>query len=168
MLSEYKEACVHYISGFVVFSLEKNLHCMQCSEALSSSDNAAHEFIVMKDRGKLKRPSKTTSFLCLEAEKCFQRLLTATQGMLPQGGGVAEAVSTSVLMNIEGKELFPQLHEHQFDTTVGENHVLKLIKKVVSKYTQIRLFHMGKKMTQSVNLVKVRNQLTKTYQFLGQ
>ena len=91
-----------------------------------------------------------------------------TQGALPQGGGVAEAVATSVLKNTEGKEMFPELNEHQFDTTIEDNHILKLIKNIVSKYTQIRLYHLGKKMTQSVNLVKVRNHLTKTYQFLGQ
>ena len=63
-----------------------------------------------------------------EAEKCFERLMTVNGGQLPQGPGVTEAISTAVLKNTSDLDLFPDIREHQYDTTVMENHLLKLVK----------------------------------------
>ena len=71
-ISEFKEACVHYISGFVVYKLEPKIKCFACAEALSSRDGASHSFIFMVDGGKLKKPSNSLSDICVEAENAFK------------------------------------------------------------------------------------------------
>ena len=167
-ISQFKEACVTYMSGFVVLKLEPKVKCMQCAKALSASDGSMHSFFLMADRGGLKKPSKSTSALCIEAEKCFERLLNASQGSLPQGEGVPEAIAFAVLQNTSDMNLFPELIEHQFDSAVEENHILQLIKRIVSKYVAIRLYHLGKKLTATVTGQSVRKKLTKTIQFLHQ
>lgn len=41
--------------------------------------------------------------------------------------------------------LFPELHNHQFDTTSEENHALRLVNIVASEYCKIMLHHLGMK-----------------------
>ena len=151
-----------------MYKFEPKIKCFACAEALSSRVGASHSFIFMVDGGKLKKPSKSLSDICVEAEKCFQRLLNATQGDLPQGLGVPQAVSFSILQNTCDRDYFPELREHQFDSAVEENHVLQLIKKIVFQYVSIRMYHLGKKLTAKIAAQSVRKRLTKTIQFLNQ
>lgn len=48
-LSEYKEAAISYITGFVVRKMKEKITCLPCSQALPT-DGAAHDFIHLKDR----------------------------------------------------------------------------------------------------------------------
>ena len=54
----------------------------------------------------------------MEAEKVLQRLIRVSGGKLPQGFGIADAVTTAVLKITQHLQLFSYLHQHQFDTTM--------------------------------------------------
>ena len=121
--------------------------CVECSNALESQNRSAHEFLKLKDRGGLKRLSQGAISICMEAERVFQRMLKVSGGKLPQGFGVVDAIVTAVLENTQHIDIYPELHNHQFDTADEDNHVHILIKRICSYYTRIRLYHLGKEFT---------------------
>ena len=85
-LSEFKESAISYIAGYVVKMAKKKIVCSTCAESLGSAtwlDKS--EFMVLKDRGGLVKPSSSVQIICRETEKCFQRMLGVTNGNLPQG-----------------------------------------------------------------------------------
>uniref|UniRef100_A0A1A8FIE8 THAP domain containing 9 n=1 Tax=Nothobranchius korthausae TaxID=1143690 RepID=A0A1A8FIE8_9TELE len=96
-LSEYKEAAISYITGFIVRKLKQKITCMPCSQALTS-DESVHPLLALKDR-----------------ERCFQRILKANEGKAPRGRGTTAAIVAQVVTDCSEKNLFPQLHSHMFD-----------------------------------------------------
>ena len=57
-LSEYKEAAISYIAGYVVKMVEKKIHCPQCPDL----------FVTWKTNGGLKLPSLGLIKICEETE----------------------------------------------------------------------------------------------------
>ena len=147
IISEYKDACIHYIGGYVARKLSHKLKCLTCVTALSSNTGPVHDFVALSNRGGLTTASASVVSICQEAEKCFQRLKNRNDGNLPHGGGISKAISCAVLMNLRDKSLFPELHEHQFDTTVDDNHQHSLVKSVANNYINVRLYHLGERET---------------------
>lgn len=113
-LSEYKEAAISYITGFIVKKMKQKVTCMPCSQALIS-DDSVHRFLTLKDRGGLQKPSPGITALCQATERCFQRLLKTNEGKAPQGRGTTAAIVAQVLSDCSDKNLFPQLQSHMFD-----------------------------------------------------
>jgi len=137
-LSEYKEAAISYITGFIVKKMKEKVTCMPCSQALTS-DDLVHRFIRLKDRGGLQKPSPGITAVCQATERCFQRLLKTNEGRAPQGRGTTAAIVTQVLSDCSEKNLFPQLHNHMFDMCVEANHVHVLVKMASAWYCKVRL-----------------------------
>lgn len=81
-LSEYKEAVISYITGFVVKKMKEKITCLPCSQALTT-DGAAHSFILLKDRGGLQKPSPGMVSVCLTTEKCIQRTIKKMEVSFP-------------------------------------------------------------------------------------
>ena len=167
-ISKYKEAAVSYIAGFVVRMVKKRMHCELCVAALTSQGNTAHEFVEMKNRGGLVKASSSVISVCGETEKCFQHMLKMSNGKLPQGHGIIEAIVLAVLSNSAHLDLFPELHHHQFDTAIEDNHIHSLVRMVSSCYCKIRLFHLGKEKTEAVTGERVRKQMSKLILFKHQ
>ncbi|ROK88144.1 hypothetical protein DPX16_0788 [Anabarilius grahami] len=94
-LSEYKEAAISYITGFVVKKMKEKITCLPCSQALTT-EGAAHDFIHLKDRGGLQKPSPGMVPVCLTTEKYIQRRITSG-GQLPCGRGITLAISSEVI-----------------------------------------------------------------------
>jgi hypothetical protein len=151
---------INYIAGFVVKKLKERHTCMHCAEALSSS--TVHPFILLKNRGGLSKPSDGIVAVCRESERCFQRILRTTSGKLPQGHGITAAIVIQVLEYSAGKTLFPDLHNHMFETTVEDNHVHLLVKMASSLYCKIRMNHLS---TESLHKDSVRHKFTKLIHF---
>ena len=87
-MSEYKEAAISYISGYVARMAEKQLICMHCCQALGSKFHAAtSKFLAFKDRGGLFKPTQSVIKVCEETEKCVIRMLASAGGNLPQCTG---------------------------------------------------------------------------------
>ncbi|KAA8578776.1 hypothetical protein FQN60_016066 [Etheostoma spectabile] len=84
-LSEYKEAVISYITGFIVKKMKQKVTSMPCSLALTS--DSAHPFLELKNRGGIQKPSAGIIAICQATEKCFQRLLKTNGGKAPQGRG---------------------------------------------------------------------------------
>jgi len=83
-LSEFKEAAISYIAGFVAQMGTKQLICAACCIALGSRKGyTSSNFIQLKDRGNLFKPTSSVIRVCKETEKCIQRMVLATDGKLP-------------------------------------------------------------------------------------
>ena len=100
----------------------------------------------------------------METEKVLQRMLKGSK-RLPRGVGLPEAVSTKVMSLTKDKELFPELHSHQFDMAVEDNHVHLLVKRIAAYFARIRLYHIGKEQTYALKGPSVRQKLTKLILF---
>ena len=75
-LSEFKTAAISYIAGYVVQMVQNRISCYTCCEALGSKDHQPDSaFLSLKDQGNLLNPAKSVINVCLEAEKCCQRML---------------------------------------------------------------------------------------------
>ena len=166
-LSEYKEAAISYIAGFIVKKIEQKVTCMPCSHALTSADSV-HPFVTLKNRGGLQKPSPGITSVCQVTERCFQRLLNANEGKAPQGRGTTAAIVHQVLSECSEKNLFPQLHNHMFDMCVEANHVHVLVKMASALYCKVRLNHIARRQTDKIKEGKVvRRKLTKLIHFYG-
>ena len=77
-LSDFKEAVISYIAGYVIKMVEKKIHCMQCIAALTTTKEAIPDlFVTWKTNGGLKLPSPGLLKVCKETEKCVIRILNA-------------------------------------------------------------------------------------------
>ena len=166
--SEYKEAAVAYIAGYVVNMAKKRVGCERCQEALVAENAERHNFVVFKSRGGLQQPSPSVVAICLEAEKSVQFMLRSSGGVLPQCAGILPAIASAVLANTLGKPLFPTLDIHMFDTSVEDNHVHTLVKTVAECFARVRLHHLGKCETEKAVGTNVRKKLTKLILFKHQ
>ena len=165
-LSEFKTAAISYIAGYVVQMVKKKITCPTCCEVLSSAQwQPECTFIALKDRGKLIKPTASVLKICLETERCFQRMLNSTGGKLPQSKGLPDAIVSTVLSNINKANTFPELDEHMLDTTVDDNHVFTLVKTISRCYSRVRFYHLGKSITEQQSDNKVRKRLTKLVLF---
>ena len=157
-ISEYKEAVISYIAGFVAKAVAKKTPCHKCCHVLGSPDTtASSQFLLLKDCGNLYKPSQSVTTVCKETEKCFQRMLTATDGKLP--------ITTSILSTINISSLFTELDDHMYDSTVDDNHIYALIKEIISCYCKVRLYHLGKETTSKISDKNIRKKLTKLVLF---
>ena len=167
-LSEYKEAAISYITGFIVKKMKQRVTCMPCSEALTSEDSV-HPFVTLKNRGGLQKPSPGVIAVCQATERCFQWLLKSNGGKAPRGKGTTASIVTQVLSDSSEKNLFPQLHSHMFDMCVEANHVHVLVKMASAWYCKIRLNHIARRETEKMKEGKVvRTKLTKLIHFYGE
>ena len=153
-LSEYKEAAIAYITGFIVKKMKQRITCMPCSEALTSEDSV-HQFVTLKDRGGLQKPSPSITEVCQATERCFLWLLKSNEGKTPRGKGTTASIVTQVLSDCSEKNLFPQLHSHMFDMCVEANHVHVLVKMASAWYCKIRLNHIARRETEKIKEGKV-------------
>ena len=163
-VSPYKDAAISYIAGYVVRMIKRRITCTQ---ALTTTETV-HAFVALKDRGFLQKPSSSIVTVCKETDKCFQRLLKASGGKLPQHAEISASISTAVLSNTADKSFFPELHNHMCDTSIDDNHILALVKMASSCYSKIKLFHPGKRVTESLIGTRVRKQLSKLILFKHQ
>ncbi|KAL2092739.1 hypothetical protein ACEWY4_012537 [Coilia grayii] len=143
-LSEFKEAAVNYIAGFVVKRIGEKISCLSCSQALTADDATTHPFITLKSRGGLQRPSRGIVHICSSTEQVIQRRIRMNGGQLPRGCGITKDIVAQVLAETEGKTLFPHLNDHMFETCVEANHVHVLVKMTSSLFCKVRFNHFAK------------------------
>lgn len=173
ILNEYKHAVVGYIAGYVVRMVKKKVHCAECQIALMASEvdpiegSIGAQFINLKNRGGLVKPSSSVLTVCEETEKCFQRMYAMVGNNLPQTRHFLPAI-TNVVLSAVGHKCFASLETHMFDSTVDNNHVFNLIKCIAQCYSNIRLHHLAKQKTFAVSGATVRKELSKLILFKHQ
>ena len=169
LLSEYKEAAISYIAGYVAKMVKKLNACMTCCDALGSiSGNPPTNFMKMKDRGGLFKASASTILICNETERRFQRMLATTKGNLPVQKGIPDAIALSVLQDLDISKVFRELDDHMLECSVGDSHVFALISGIIKCYCNIRFHHLGKSKNQEASGPKIRKKLSKLVLFKHQ
>jgi len=166
-LSEFKDSAISYIAGYVVRMVKRITSCKNCCDALESKSFAT-SFVSHKNRGGLVKASMSVIRLCRETEKRIQRMLITNKGKLPQGKGIVEAIKSSILLSINMRIIFRDLHTHMFDTAINENHIIMLTKEIVRCYCTIRLNHLAKNFTAESEGKKIRKVLNKLVLFKHQ
>lgn len=147
-LSEYKEAAIGYIAGYVVKMARKKTHCASCQEALTENDEMhidRSSFFAKKNRGGLIHASESVVKICCETEKCFQQL-QKTNNLFHKHQPMPHVISTAVIHNISrslaANKIFSSLETHMFETDVEDNHVYRLVKLIAQCYYAIRMHHI--------------------------
>ena len=168
-LSEYKEAAISYIAGYVVRMVEKKIHCMECIAALTTTREEIPDlFVTWKTNGGLKLPSPGLQKICQETEKCIVRMLNSNGGDIPRSAGVSNAIIATVLPACVESEVFSTLNQHMFDSTAVDNHLLKLIKCCCQSYVTIRMHHLAKSRNARMHDKVIRKQFSKLVLFKHQ
>ena len=169
-LSEYKEASISYIAGYVAKMAEKQILCMVCCESIGSRKHS-HEsiFLEFKDRGGLFKPTWSVIEVCKESEKNIERMMNKTNGRLPLSKGIPETIAYSVLKVLGHSNVFSDLNEHMLESSfTEENHIFTLIKTIAKCYCKVRLYHLGKEEAAKLTGQKIRKKLSKLILFKNQ
>ncbi|KAL3188148.1 hypothetical protein MRX96_004142 [Rhipicephalus microplus] len=108
-----------------------------------------------KNRGGLEKPPSSTTYVCQLTEKAIQLQENVHARALPKKN--AAELSEVSTMN----KLYPELHDHMFESAVESNHLVRLVKWVVGCYVKIRMHHAVRQATAKITEPKIRKQLTK-------
>ena len=169
VLSEYKEAAISYIAGYVVRMVEKKIHCMECKTALTTTKESLPDlFVTWKTNGGLKLPSLGLIKICEETEKCIVRMLNVNGGGLPHSAGLSSAIAKTVLQVCVESGVFSSLDQHMFDSTAVDNHIFTLIKCCCQSYVTIRMHHLSRMRNARMHDKVVRKEFSKLVLFKHQ
>ena len=84
------------------------------------------------------------------------------------GPGIQDAISRSVLEEINLSVVFRDLRSHMMDNSVNDNHVYGLIKSITKMYSKVRMYHLGREQTQKISGEKIRKKYVKLIHFKNQ
>lgn len=164
-LTQFSREIVTYIAGFVVTKLTKLIKCDDCQLVLLSEDKFTG-LIAHKDRGGLHYPSRDVISLCEWSEKILRTSVKIKgTSFLASKKAVAHVVKAVLKKNL-GSKIFQSLNDHTKDQNPMDNHLVLLIKAVVLKYLDVRIYHLLKSISQKDD--RVRNFHTKLILFKGQ
>lgn len=170
-ISEYKEAAIGYIAGYVSRMVCKQLSCPECIDALTTTRNErvcpAYALVNVKDRGGLTTASESVVNVCKTTEKFFQKLINNNNNNLFQNPRCISVIAYSVLKETS-KTTFTTLSNHMLDCEPENNHIFFLIKAVVHAYCKIRLYHIANDWKTKATANNVRKTLTKLILFKNQ
>ncbi|XP_073729978.1 uncharacterized protein [Misgurnus anguillicaudatus] len=159
-----------YISGFVVRRTLKKLSCDVCRASLlmdaeSASKDQSYHLLTLKNNGGLVIPSAGTVKVVRAAEWVVRQAVADSRRSQPIK---LLEVLYMVRKRIGGEDVF-LLGEHITDTRYGiDSHHHTLLTLVVSLFFKLRLHHIAKMSTLSLQKDSVRQKLTKTVLFKGQ
>ena len=145
MLSEYKDAVISYVAGFVARMVKKSIGYPECVAAVITDELNVSVFVSWKSNGGLTIPSQSVIKVCSETEKCIMRMMKATKDCLPNCSNLPQAIANAVLHQCVNSTVFQSLHNHMYDSTATNNHVASLIKSCAQSYVHIRMKHQGKR-----------------------
>lgn len=81
--------------------------------------------------------------------------------------GFNHIVANAVFANLATKNLFSELRDRMFDVSEEENHIHSLTKTISLYYIRIKMFHEGKKITETLINVEKRKKLSRLPIFLN-
>ncbi|XP_062418802.1 uncharacterized protein LOC119206920 [Pungitius pungitius] len=157
-------------SGFVVRRTLKKLSCDVCRASLlmdaeSASKDQSYHLLTLKNNGGLVIPSAGTVKVVRAAEWVFRQAVADSRRSQPIK---LLEVLYMVRKRIGGEDVF-LLGEHITDTRYGiDSHHHTLLTLVVSLFFKLRLHHIAKMSTLSLQKDSVRQKLTKTVLLKGQ
>ena len=103
-ISQYKEASISYIAGYVIRMVKKKTPCEQCQDALVDAEKRQGgnmSLVARKDNGGLLYPAQDFIDVCLEAERVFLQVQHQALTMQPN---LQHRIASTVLENISSKK----------------------------------------------------------------
>ncbi|XP_049947543.1 uncharacterized protein LOC126455824 [Schistocerca serialis cubense] len=166
-LSEVAVHIVVYIAGFVVRHLEKTLKCEPCLSVLrGDGSHVAYSLIHRKSRGGLVLPSNDVVDICVCAEKVF-RWYTTGNSKVPLKNQFSKCMSEA-LSEFTFKPVLKELADHMKNQHPLDNHMILLIKAIVTQYLLTCQKHAAKRISDALHENKIRTTYTKLVLFKGQ
>ena len=147
----------------------KKIVCQECSQSLGSKEHIAESKLIRHlDRGGLFKPTTSVVKVCTEAEKAITQMLLTTNGKLPQGKGIPDAIALSVLWALGNSQIFQELALHCTEFPLDEEyHIYALIKEIVKCYCKIRFHRLAKVDTAQAQGQNMRSRLHNQILFNG-
>ena len=165
-MSQFKSSAITYIAGYAVRMVERRLACQVCLASLTSDTTDHIPFVAFKDRGGLKKPSKSTVAVCTATDMVIDHMTKG--GSHVSATHRLDAIPIIVLNRVCQDHIFMDLQGHMLDCSPEDNHVFILIKLLASAYAKIKLHHVAKRLTDNSNPVNVRRKYTKLILFKNQ
>lgn len=129
-----KGATIEYITGFIVFAIERSPQvCEVCSKVLRSETCDDLALIRMKNRGGLVIPSKDTILVCKRSEDCIQEFQAKCANIKSLG---EQSIPLRVSHAL-GSDVFQGLEWHHHDNYPSP--VLRLVRLVSQRYVRLRI-----------------------------
>jgi len=155
-LSSFSKEVSLYIAGFVSHKLASQIKCDVCTQALfGTKENFLLSLISLKDKGGLTYPSTDVIEICLVVEK-FIKL--HYQEHKPNN---SLFIKNKILASfINDKNIFSSINYHNIENGPFSNHVILLIKSVISTYYDIKIKYLCRKQNEVVSLRTFYNKLT--------
>lgn len=134
--------------------------------------NETHEeysFINIKNRGGLTLPSHDVIKICKIAETVI-RFALRESGDKRLFKKMTEAFLIHQVLHrfIGNNNIFHSLDQHSCDQIPLQNHVVHLIRAVAPEYIHIKLYFIGRSITDNENNISIRQQFNKIVLFKGQ
>lgn len=162
-LSPYLGNVVGYIAGFVCRMVKRRIPCSVCYSAVTA-ETSGSALLNRKNRGGLAMPSSSTTFICQLTEKSIRLQEKLHGGGLPKKTA-ADTVTARVMTELSGvlraNKVYPELHDHMFESAVESNHFVRLVKCVIGCYVKIRMHHAAKQATAKITGPNIRKRLAK-------
>ncbi|CAI6347902.1 unnamed protein product [Macrosiphum euphorbiae] len=154
-LSQFSREVTLYIAGFVSHKLSTKIKCDICNGALfGNKSNFFYSIINMKDKGGLHYPSNDIVQVCVATEKYFKIYYDKKpfNKML---------IITNVLKSfINNNSIFNSIKHHNDQNGPLENHVVLLIKAIISTYSDIKINYFCRTGNETLSLRTWYNKLT--------
>jgi hypothetical protein len=182
-LSEFQEAIIGYIAGFIIRKIRKTISYATCFEALTedcsvmdhafgaANVNPSLRLIAKKQRGGLFVPSGPVIALIRDSEKAFRLLVSGEKNDKIPNDKLLKLKVFQTVTRYSKEVSFERLSGHDLENcNPGEDlHSVQLKKKICELYLEVRLITYGKKFSTEImqkpsNLGK-RQQLNKLVLF---
>lgn len=159
-LSSFSEEAIIYKSGFVAHQLETKIKCDVCVNALyGERTNYLKSLINMRDNGGLTYPSYDVIKLCIQTEKNMRSYHDS------------KPINKNLIINktlncfINNSEIFKSIELHNYEYGPETNHVILLMKSIISAYFNLQTNYLCKKKSE---VLSIRNWYNKMVLFKGQ
>lgn len=158
-MTEFSETITIYIAGFVVHSMLKRLKCAVCVESLQQDpNNLRASLIAKKNRGSL-----TSNDVIKVVQKCESEFKNHMDRF--ENTQTHHKITQTVLKSFINTNILTSHSRHYLDYPICANHRVLLLKSIVFKYIQMRLFYYYKR--KNTPQCSTRKQLTKLIHFQG-
>lgn len=153
-LSMFAKEVVIYLAGFVVHKLEKKLFCEVCESALvGNKQDLLNSLINIKTKGGLSYPSEDVISICMITEKYIKEYYNEKKPVNKL------LVETKVLSYFTTNCPFKNISYHQHDSDPLTNHIILLIKSIISIYFDTKIHYLCKSSSETISLRHWYNKL---------
>lgn len=165
-LTTYSTDVINYISGFVGKSISKKIKCTKCASLLKVEDSFSF-LQKRKEFGSLFKASKLLTEVCQVAEKTLRHCRDKLN-VFVRKSQKADLILINNCLRVLPGNIYDHFGDHLYDEDIISDHFMDLIKLILKKYFNIRIYHETVK-RQDVNVSnRVRSMLTKTILFKNQ